>query len=56
MEKVDCFGYKEKGKYSGCKTLKQLYCREGECKFYRTDINEGEIEQDIRNYANTYKN
>lgn len=54
MENVDCFAYREKGKYSGCKALKQINCKH--CKFYRNDINSAEIEQDITNYASTYKN
>lgn len=54
MEKVDCFAYREKGKYTGCKALKKLNCET--CKFYRNDINSAEIEQDIVNYTITYKN
>lgn len=49
MEKVDCFAYKERGEYSGCKALKEINCKN--CNFYRNDINEAEIEQDIREYA-----
>lgn len=53
MGNVDCFAFREKGKYSSCKALKQLCCKG--CKFYRNDINVAEIEQDIINYASTYK-
>lgn len=49
----DCFAYKEKGGHMGCKALKEMNCKH--CKFYRNDITETEIEQDVRHYANTYK-
>lgn len=51
MEKIDCFAYRDRGKCSGCKALKRLYCKEEKCEFYRNDINEAEIERDIREYA-----
>ena len=49
----DCFAYKEKNGHVGCKALKGMNCKH--CKFYRNDITESEIEQDVRHYANTYK-
>lgn len=49
MVNVDCFAYRERGKYSGCKALKEIDCKN--CKFYRNDINEADIERDIREYA-----
>lgn len=60
MEKKDCFAYREKKEKTGCKSilhigckiLKRMDCRN--CKFYRNDITEAEIERDIRRY--TYKN
>lgn len=50
MENKDCFAYKERSGHSGCKALNKIDCEN--CKFYRNDINEAEIEHDIRNYVN----
>lgn len=47
----DCFAFKERNGHVGCKALSLLDCKD--CKFYRNDITESEIEQDIRHYANT---
>ena len=55
MENKDCFGYKEKNGHSGCRSLKKLYCKREECKFYKNDITEEEIEEDIKKYAIAYK-
>lgn len=52
MNKIDCFAYKERNRHSGCKALKEIKCEN--CKFYRNDINEAEIERDIREYARTH--
>ncbi len=52
MVNVDCFAYRERGKYSGCKVFKEINCKN--CKFYRSNINESEIERDIREYAIKY--
>lgn len=49
MNKIDCFAYKERNRHSGCKALKEINCEN--CKFYRNDINEADIERDIREYA-----
>ena len=49
MENVDCFAYREKSGHGGCKALKEINCKN--CKFYRNDITEAEIERDIREYA-----
>ena len=54
MEKNDCFAYKYRMGQGGCTALKDFYCKD--CKFYRNDINQAEIEHDIENYADTYKN
>lgn len=51
MRKVDCFSYKERSGHGGCRALKQIDCEN--CKFYRNDINEAEIERDVSNYANS---
>lgn len=32
----DCFGYQSSND-TGCTILKHLYCKTGECKFYKTD-------------------
>ena len=49
MVNKDCFAYKERNGHVGCKALKEINCKD--CKFYRNDINETEIEQDIRHYS-----
>ena len=52
MENKDCFAYKERNRHSGCKALKEIDCEN--CKFYKNDINEAEIERDVSNYAKRY--
>ena len=47
MSNKDCFAYKG----DKCCCLKELYCKNGECKFYRTDITIPEIERSVREYA-----
>lgn len=49
MTNKDCFAYIDKDK--SCYCLNNLECRNKECKFYRNDITEAEIERDIREYA-----
>lgn len=52
MTKKDCFGYTEnKEGHKKCYGLKNLYCQNEECEFYRTDLKKSEIERDIRRYA-----
>lgn len=34
----DCFAYQD-GSVKGCSILKELYCKSGQCKFYKTDRN-----------------
>lgn len=51
MLKKDCFAYREKNGHSGCKALNKINCNN--CRFYRNDIKESEIERAIRSY--TYK-
>lgn len=35
--KTDCFSYEDRGRYGGiCKALNGMYCKRGECKFYKT--------------------
>lgn len=49
--RTDCFAYDEK--YKDCKALREMICKNRECKFYksRDKINQGKIEHDIRNYS-----
>ena len=47
MSNKDCFAYLGKDCYS----LKELYCKNSECEFYRTDVAIPEIERSIRQYA-----
>lgn len=35
--KTDCFAYEDRGTMGGiCKALNGMYCKIGECKFYKT--------------------
>lgn len=34
--KCDCFAYKNDGNREKCTALKSLYCKYGECNFYKT--------------------
>ena len=34
-QKVDCYAYVKNDKYSGCFCLKELYCRNENCRFYQ---------------------
>lgn len=34
-QKVDCFAYVKNDKRNGCFCLKELYCRNGDCRFYQ---------------------
>lgn len=47
--KRNCFAYNEKIK--DCEILDKLYCKNEECKFYKTNINKKEIENSIKKYA-----
>lgn len=53
MIKEDCFSYVEKNKHQGCKALKELYCKQEKCKFYKSkeEINIEKIEEDIKSYS-----
>ena len=43
----DCFSYQKRN----CYCLKELYCKNKQCKFYRKDITKQEIEKSIKKYA-----
>ena len=49
MEQKDCFAYKERNGHSGCSALSEKDCNN--CKFYRNDINQFEIEKSIKEYT-----
>lgn len=52
MTNKDCFGYiEDKEGNKKCYGLNKLYCRNGDCEFYRTDLKRSDIEKDIRRYA-----
>lgn len=51
MSNKDCFAYQEKNGHKKCYCLNELYCKNKECDFYRTDIEIAEIESDIRKYS-----
>lgn len=42
--KEDCFAYDKRGK---CTCLKELYCKNEKCNFYRNDTNMSKIEMEI---------
>lgn len=54
--KKDCFAYDTKHKY--CDILKELYCRNEECKFYknRAEVDKRKIEEDIKRYSELINN
>ncbi len=54
--KVSCFAYSNKNGCESCKALKELYCKNEDCKFYKPyhEVDTTQIEKDIRNYS-TYK-
>lgn len=49
----DCFAYINKNGKEKCYCLKELYCKNRECRFYRNDITIGEIEYSLDFYKNT---
>lgn len=53
MENRDCFAYTERNGHRGCKSLKDLYCKNEECKFYKRkcEVNLDEIEKSIKEYS-----
>lgn len=51
MTNKDCFAYLNKNGHKSCYGLKNLYCKNQECKFYKIDITVAEIEKDIKEYA-----
>ena len=48
----DCFAFKEKGGHQGCRALKDLYCKNEECRFYKSksEVDIEEIEKSIKEY------
>lgn len=51
LTKQDCFAYINRNGHKSCYSLKNLYCKNRDCKFYRTDITIAEIEKSIERYA-----
>lgn len=53
MEKKDCFAFIETNAHQECKALKELYCKNEKCNFYkkRSQVNINQIEEDIKKYA-----
>ena len=51
--KKDCFAYKQVKKIPDCRILKELCCKNEECKFYQSkyDVDVRKIEQDIKAYS-----
>lgn len=45
--KTDCFGYHKTAKCEKCDALRELYCKTGECNFYRPLT---ECEKDPKSY------
>lgn len=55
LSQRDCFGYTIRKGHKSCSGLKNLYCQNSFCKFYRNDITKEEIKKDIKLYAEEYK-
>jgi len=53
MTNTDCFAYIDKNGNKKCYCLDKLYCKNRDCKFYRTDITIAEIEKSIRRYSDS---
>lgn len=51
MTKKECFAYIDRSGHKSCYSLKKLYCKNKNCKFYRNDITIQEIEKSIEKYA-----
>ena len=53
MINKDCFAYIERKGHEGCKALKDLYCKNEECRFYKrkSKVDLEEIEKSIKEYG-----
>lgn len=53
MENRDCFAYMERKGHKDCKALKDLYCKNEECRFYKrkSEVNLEKIEKVIKEYG-----
>lgn len=53
MEEKDCFAYVEKKGHQGCRALKELYCKDRKCRFYKRkyEVDSEEIENSIKEYS-----
>lgn len=49
--KKDCFAYIENDKWKKCYCLDKLYCKNKECRFYRTDVTIAELERSVEAYS-----
>lgn len=52
--KKDCFAFNDSASGSQCACLKELYCANEECKFYKTDIN-GKYEWQFHKKCNNFE-
>lgn len=50
LTKKDCFAYVNKTGREKCYCLKELQCKNKECRFYRNDITISEIERSLEEY------
>lgn len=51
LTKKDCFAYIDRNGHKSCYCLKQLYCKNKECGFYRTDVTIVELERSVEAYS-----
>ena len=49
----DCFAFVEKNGHEGCKALKELYCKNDGCRFYKRkcEVSLEEIEKSVKEYV-----
>ena len=53
MVEKDCFAFTIKNGHYGCRALKELYCKDRKCRFYKGkyEIDSEEIENSIKEYS-----
>lgn len=51
LTKKDCFAYIDRNGHKSCYCLKQLYCKNKKCNFYRNDIRISQLETSVEAYS-----
>ena len=49
--KKDCFAFIDRNGHKSCYCLKQLYCKNKKCNFYRNDIRISQLETSVEAYS-----